>query len=104
MNYTIFGMCLLSLAACTIQGNSRQGGSSAKNVATADRVKICVTCHDPNIKTGFAEAPALAGRPYKELVEALEKVRDYKAPQPSVRHEMSDKEIYEIATYFASIK
>ncbi len=100
MNYITTGICLLSLAACTTQGSS----NAAKNTATSDRVKICVTCHNPNVKTAFEEAPALTGRPYTELVTALEKVRDYKAPQPSVRHDMSDKEIHEIAVYFSSIK
>lgn len=102
MNYITIGIgiCILSLAACTTQGSSK----AAKNAATSDRVKICVACHNPNVKTGFEEAPALTGRPYNELLTALEKVRDYKAPQPSVRHDMSDKEIHEIAVYFSSIK
>lgn len=99
MNYTILVLCLLSLIACTTQRSN-----VAINAVNSDRVKICVTCHNPNVKTGFEEAPALTGRPYKELVTALEKVRDYKAPQPSLRHDMSDKEIHEIAVYFSSIK
>jgi cytochrome c553 len=99
MNYTIIVSCLLSLISCTTQR-----GNVAINAASSDKVKMCASCHNPNVKTGFEEAPALIGRPYKELVTALEKVRDYKAPQPSIRHDMSDKDIHEIAVYFASIK
>jgi cytochrome c553 len=56
------------------------------------------------MKTGFQETPALTGRTYQELIAALEKVRDYKEPLPSLRHNMSGMEIHEIAAYFSSIK
>jgi cytochrome c553 len=99
MNYTILVLCLLSLISCTTQRSN-----VASNTINSDKVKMCTSCHSSNVKTGFEEAPVLSGRPYKELVRALEKVRDYKAPQPSIRHDMSDKDIHEIAVYFSSIK
>jgi cytochrome c553 len=99
MNNTIIVSCLLSLIACTSQRSN-----VALVTTDSDKVKMCASCHNPNVKTGFEEAPALTGRPYKELVTALEKIRDYKTPQPSIRHDMSDKDIHEIAVYFSSIK
>jgi hypothetical protein len=59
---------------------------------------------NPYVKTGFQESPALTGRTYQELITAPEKVRDYKAPQPSLRHNMSGMKSHEMAAYFSSIK
>ncbi|MGB2832415.1 MAG: c-type cytochrome [Methylotenera sp.] len=102
MKYTILGLFYLAMTSCTTQENASK--PVVKNAAVKEKAQVCATCHDPNLKSGFAEAPPLAGRPFDELVAAIEKVRDYDATQPSLRHNLSDKDIHEIATYFSSMK
>lgn len=102
MKYSLLSIALCILASCSTQ--KHVPSSAANNSAVEEKALVCASCHDPNIKTGFAEAPSLTGRPYKELVSAIQKVRDYDATQPSLRHDLSDRDIYLIATYFSSIR
>ena len=102
MKHYIFVVSLYFLSGCSTHGNA--SNNAANNVAIDEKARVCATCHDPNIKTGFAEAPPLSGRSYKDLVAAIQKVREYDAPQPSLRHDLSDRDIHLIATYFSSIK
>jgi len=102
MKYYILGISLYFLAGCTTQEHS--SSANANNSVVEEKVRICATCHDPNVETGFAEAPPLTGRSYNELVSAMQKVREYDAQQPSLRHELSDRDIYLIAIYFSSIQ
>jgi cytochrome c553 len=102
MKYYILAVILYVMYGCSTHGNAPI--TSAENSAVKEKALVCATCHDPNIKTGFAEAPPLTGRSYNELVLAIQKVREYDAPQPSLRHDLSDRDIHLIATYFSSIK
>lgn len=90
-----------------VTGCASQGGSSypaPRNLAAPEKAQACLTCHSTEAKTGFADAPQLAGRSYQDLVAALEKVRDYKVSQPTLRHDLTQDEVHEIATYFSKIK
>lgn len=102
MKYYIFGIALYFLTGCSTQDNSLS--ANANNSVVEEKVRICATCHDPNVETGFAEAPPLTGRSYDELVSAMQKVREYDAQEPTLRHGLSDRDIYLIAIYFSSIK
>lgn len=101
MKYYMLGVALCILASCSTQKNV--SSANANNSTIEEKARVCATCHDPNIKTGFAEAPPLTGRSYKELVSAIQKVRDYDTTQPSLRHDLSDRDIHLIATHFSSI-
>ncbi|MDO9394496.1 MAG: c-type cytochrome [Methylotenera sp.] len=102
MKHHALGLSLLLLAGCSTQGSD--ASSASKNTVVKEKAQACATCHDPNLKTGFADAPPLAGRSYDELVAAIQKVRDYKAPQPSLRHDLSDQDVHDVATYFSNLK
>lgn len=102
MKHYMIGISLLFLVGCSTQGGD--ASSASKYSAVEEKAQACATCHDPNLKTGFADAPPLAGRPYDELVAAIQKVRDYKAPQPSLRHDLSDEDVHDVATYFSKLK
>jgi len=102
MKYYILGVALFFLLGCSTHENI--SSATAKNSSVEEKVSICATCHDPNSETGFAEAPPLIGRSYSDLVSAIQKVREYDATQPSLRHDLSDRDIHLIATYFSSIK
>jgi cytochrome c553 len=98
----MLGVTLYFLLGCTTQGNVPS--SASNNTPIEDKARVCATCHNPDIRTGFAEAPPLTGRSYKDLVTAIQKVREYDASEPSLRHDLSDRDVYLIATYFSSIK
>jgi len=102
MKYYVLGISLLCLVSCSTQGS--RSSPTPRNIAITEKVQVCSTCHDPNKKTGFAEAPPLAGRSYDELVAAIQKARDYDSPQPSLRHDLNNQDIHDIATYFSSLK
>lgn len=102
MKLIIFSVLLIAMASCATEGNDSY--PAPRNLATPEKAQACLGCHGSEAKTGFADAPQLAGRPYQELVAALEKVRDYKVSQPSLRHELSQGDVHEVATYFSSLK
>lgn len=102
MKYYMLGITLYCLSGCSTQSNVPN--SASNNMAIEEKARICATCHDPDIRTGFAEAPPLTGRSYKDLVSAIQKVREYDASEPSLRHDLSDRDVHLIATYFSSIK
>jgi cytochrome c553 len=102
MKYYMLGVTLYFLLGCSTHGNV--SSSTPKNIVIEERARVCATCHDPDIKTGFAEAPSLTGRSYQNLVSAIQKVREFDASEPSLRHDLSDRDIHLIATYFSSIK
>lgn len=96
------GLCLfIMLVACV----NREPSSfpEPRNLVAHEKAQSCLKCHGSNAKTGFADAPQLAGRPYQDLVKALEKVRDYKVSQPTLRHELDQTDMHEIATYFSNL-
>ncbi len=98
----MLGVTLYFLLACSTHDNA--SSTTPKNIAIEDKARVCATCHDPDLKTGFTKAPPLTGRSYNDLVTAIQKVRDFDAAEPSVRHDLSDRDIHLIATYFSSIK
>jgi cytochrome c553 len=102
MKYYMLGVTLYFLLGCTTHGNAPIRASN--NMAIEEKARVCATCHDPDIRTGFAEAPPLTGRSYKDLVSAIQKVREYDASEPSLRHDLSDRDVHLIATYFSSVK
>jgi len=102
MKFYIIGLTLYLLLGCSTHNNV--SNPSSNNIAIEEKARICSTCHNPDIKTGFAEAPPLTGRTYKDLVSAIQKVREYDASEPSLRHDLSDRDVHLIATYFSSIK
>ena len=102
MKYYMLGITLYCLSGCSTQSNVPS--SASNNMAIEEKARICATCHDPDIRTGFKEAPPLNGRSYTDLVSAIQKVREYDASEPSLRHDLSDRDVHLIATYFSSIK
>jgi cytochrome c553 len=100
MKYYIVGIALCLMMGCSAHDN--RSSNTSKNTTIDEKVRACATCHDPNIKTGFVEAPPLIGRSYNELVLAIQKVREYDASEPSLRHDLSDRDIHLIAIYFSS--
>ena len=102
MKYYMLGITLYCLSGCSTQSNVPS--SASKNIAIEEKARICATCHDPDIRTGFKEAPPLNGRSYRDLVSAIQKVREYDASEPSLRHDLSDRDVHLIATYFSSVK
>lgn len=98
----MLGVILYFLLACSTHDNA--SSSTPKNIAIEEKAGVCATCHDPDLNTGFTEAPPLTGRSYHELVTAIQKVRDFDAAEPSLRHDLSDRDIHLIATHFSSIK
>lgn len=101
MKYILFSLFIL-LTGCA--GKESSSYPAPRNLATPGKAQACLKCHGSEAKTGFADAPQLEGRSYQDLVTALEKVRDYKVSQPTLRHELTQNEVHEIATYFSGVK
>lgn len=95
MKYYLLGLSSLFLIGCAEQQN---------NTASSEKAEVCASCHDPRVKTISTEAPPLTGRPYNELVAAIEEVQDYHVSQPSLMHDFKSEDIHGIATYFANAK
>jgi len=81
------------------------GAQAAGNAAAGkDQSTICAGCHGDKGQ-GMGPYPALAGKPEAGLVKAL---KDFKSGRPSVMHglaaSLSDQEIENLATYYASLK
>ena len=102
MKYYVLGIALLSLIGCSKQEGA--ANTAAPNTIGTEKIQVCASCHDPNVRTDFVEAPPLTGRSYDELVAAIEKVHEYHVSQPSLMHDFKSEDIPEIATYFSSVK
>lgn len=97
MKYYLLGISLLSLIGCSEQ-------ASKVNTTASEKALVCASCHDPNVRTNSIEAPSLNGRPYDELVIAIEEVNEYYVTQPSLMHDFKSEDIHGIATYFSNAK
>ncbi len=102
MKYTIFGISFLLLAGCSTQKSVTD--TTQKNMAVAEKVQVCASCHGPDGKNGKAGVPPLGGRAYEELVKAMQNVREAYSPQPLLGHTLSDADIHDIANYYSGIK
>ena len=105
MRYYPFGIILLTLVSYSLTGCA----ADTKKVNAADtkkvnKVETCIACHGVDGKHGKEGVPDLGGRPYEELVQAMQNQRDSSFTQPLIVHVMSDAEMREIATYFSSVK
>jgi cytochrome c553 len=98
MKYYLLGISLLSLIGC-----AEEEGNTAQ-IAATEKAQVCASCHDPNVRTSSVEAPSLMGRPYDELVAAIEDVHEYHVSQPSLMHDFKSEDIHGIATYFSDTK
>jgi cytochrome c553 len=90
------------LAGCSAKENTTNPPS--KNISVTQKVEICLACHGADGKSGKLGVPALSGRSYEELAQAMERVRDTYSPEPLLGHSLTDEDIHDIATYFSSIK
>ena len=97
MKYYLLGITLLSLIGCSVQKNNT-------DTAATEKAQACASCHDPNVRTGFADVPSLNGRPYDEVVASIQEVNEYHTSQPSLMYDFKSEDIDGIATYFANNK
>ena len=97
MRYYPFGIILLTLVSYSLTG-------CAADTKKVNKVETCIACHGVDGKHGKEGVPDLGGRPYEELVQAMQNQRDSSFTQPLIVHVMSDAEMREIATYFSSVK
>ncbi len=102
MKYYILSIFILFLAGCSAKENTPSPAS--ENIPVAKKVEICLACHGADGKSGKPGVPALSGRSYEELVQAMKNVRDTYSPEPLLGHNLTDEDIHDIATYFSSIK
>jgi cytochrome c553 len=89
------------VASLGIAGAAQAAGNAA---AGKDKSAVCAGCHGDRGQ-GVAPNPALAGKPEADLAKAL---KDFKSGRPSVMHfltaSLSDQDIEDLATYYASLK
>jgi cytochrome c553 len=89
------------VASLGIAGAAQAAGNAA---AGKDKSAVCAGCHGDRGQ-GVAPNPVLAGKPVADLVRAL---KDFKSGRPSVMHaltaSLSDQDIEDLATYYASLK
>lgn len=102
MKYYALGISILFLAGCTAKEDVSNPVS--ENVPVSQKVETCLACHGADGKSGKPGVPALSGRTYEELVQAMKNVRDTYSPEPLLGHTMTDEDIHDVATYFSSIK
>ncbi|MDO9051476.1 MAG: c-type cytochrome [Methylotenera sp.] len=102
MKYYIPSLFLLMFIGCSTQDKALE--AKQNNVTAEKKVQSCIVCHGSDGKSGKAGVPSLGGRPYDELVNAMQSIRDAYSPQPLLGHSLSDNDIKDIATYFSSIE
>lgn len=95
MKYYVLSFSLFFLMGCAEQQTK---------TPTSEKAQVCASCHDHRAKTTSIDAPSLVGRPYDELVAAIEEVHEYHVSQPSLMHDFKSEDIHGIATYFANAK
>ena len=93
---------LIVVASFGVAGAAQAAGNAA---AGKDKSAVCAGCHGDNGQ-GIAPNPALAGKPEAGLVKAL---KDFKSGRVnSVMHgltaSLSDRDIENLAAYYASLK
>lgn len=101
MKYYLISLLMMVIAGCSTQGNV--SNTAYQDMTVDQKISSCLACHGADGKSGKAGVPPLGGRPYPELVTAMEVIREGYFPQPILGHQLSDKDIHEIAVYFASI-
>ena len=102
MKYYMLGLSFFMLVGCSTQ--EKASDAAQKNTAATRKAQDCILCHGVDGKSGKPGVPALGGRPYDELVAAMQTIRDAYNPQPLMAHSLSDEDIKDIATYFSSVK
>lgn len=101
MRMVIFSMMIMLVNCSTQSGSSYP---APRNLAMPDKAKACLNCHSSEVKASYADAPVLVGRSYQDLLDSLEKVRNYRVSEPSLRHRLGQADVHEVATYFSSLK
>ncbi len=102
MKYYALCISILFLAGCSAKEDASSPASEI--IPVTQKVETCLACHGADGKSGKPGVPALSGRTYEELVQAMKKVRDTYSPEPLLGHNLTDEDIHDIATYFSSIK
>ena len=93
---------IIIVASFGVAGVAQAAGNAA---AGKDKSAVCAGCHGDRGQ-GITPNPALAGKPEADLVKAL---KDFKSGRVnSVMHgltaSLSDEDIENLATYYASLK
>jgi len=93
---------IIIVASFGVAGVAQAAGNAA---AGKDKSAVCAGCHGDRGQ-GITPNPALAGKPEADLVKAL---KDFKSGRVnSVMHgltaSLSDQDIENLATYYASLR
>ena len=95
---------LIAGAAMVITiGAAQAAGNPAAGQAKAG---MCAACHGPTGK-GVAPNPPLAGKSEAQLAQALHQYKSGQRPNPvmkGIAASLSDQDIDNLATYFASLR
>lgn len=95
----------------TQKGENKEGKKPPKMVSIGDKARFlisCDMCHNPNIMQGGFQVPILQGQKIDYLIETLtafkesERENDEYGVMQKIAKLLSDKEIVEIAKYYAA--